>query len=91
VALEAADALDAEQLPWAHALGLLLRAGVARRLGHDALPLLELAARLFAGEQMELHAWVARRALEPEAAEQWMASQQVRNPARMVAMIAPGV
>jgi hypothetical protein len=92
VALESADALDREALPWAHALGLLLRAGVTRLLRTDAVaPLVDEAARLFVAEDMQLHAWVARRAVDREAADRWLAAQQVRSPGRMAAMLAPGL
>ena len=59
------------------------------------------AAALFQAQEMGLHAAVARRrqgvllggdegrALVAEA-DAWMAGQQVRNPARLAAVLAPG-
>jgi hypothetical protein len=93
VALESAEAIERERLPWAEALALLLRAGVARLTGqHDELRArLDAAAQRFAGEGMLLHAWVARRWDERAACDQWLAGQWVRRPERLAALLAPGV
>jgi dienelactone hydrolase len=91
-AAAAAARLDKERTSWATALARLLRAGIAAREKRDALveQHLAAAAELFAQEKMQLFAAVARRRSDP-AADVWMASQRIRNPERLSAVLAPGV
>jgi hypothetical protein len=93
VALESAAALEREPLGWARALALLLRAGVARLTGHPAevAAHLDEAAQRFGEAGMPLHAWVARRWRDPAGCDAWMASEWVRRPDRLSALLAPGV
>ena len=92
-----------EGMRWATPLGLLLEAAIAavetdlplaRRRLHDAIPQFDAA-------DMGLYAAVARRRLgelqDDEAGDEagrqaaaWMASQQIRNPAALTRMLAPG-
>ena len=95
--------LDRERLPWARALALLIRAGVASVRGDatSAVTLLTGAAAAFDAVDMGLFAASARRRLgvllggeEGGAlmaqADAWMTGQEIRNPARMAACVAPG-
>jgi hypothetical protein len=92
-----------EKTRWGDALALLLRAGAAATRGETerALSLLEPAETGLAAADMALHAAVARRRRGEllggdtgrglvAAADAWMASQAIRNPERMTAMLAPG-
>jgi hypothetical protein len=92
-----------ERTRYGDALALLLRAGVAATRGETerALSLLEPAETGLAAADMALHAAVARRRRGEllggdtgrglvAAADAWMASQTIRNPERMTAMMAPG-
>jgi len=92
-----------EKTRWGDALALLLRAGAAATRGETerALSLLEAAETGLAAADMALHAAVARRRRGEllggdsgralvAAADAWMASQAIRNPERMTAMLAPG-
>ena len=82
---------------------MLLQAGIASLEGRTALAVNHLrdAAGRFENADMRLYAAVARRrlgALEADApgrdlqrqADEWMAAQQIRNPAAMTRMLAPG-
>jgi hypothetical protein len=82
---------------------LFIRAGVAAGGGDRprAIRLLAEAARAFDGVDMALYAAVARRRQGellggPEGqallaqADAWMAGQNIRNPTRVTAMMAPG-
>ena len=95
--------LDRERLPWARGLALLIRAGVASVRGDatSAVTLLTGAAAAFDAVDMGLFAASARRRLgvllggeEGGAlmaqADAWMTGQEIRNPARMAACVAPG-
>ncbi|HJZ88292.1 MAG TPA: AAA family ATPase [Polyangia bacterium] len=103
-ALRDAHALERERMPWADPLALLLRAGAAAldEKAEAASALLVRAAAGFDAADMALHAAVARRRLGElsegtsgaelvAAADAWMSTQKVRNPARMAALIAPGL
>src|SRR5712691_816976 len=92
-----------EKTRWGDALALLLRAGAAATRGEteQALSLLEPAETGLAAADMALHAAVVRRRRGEllggdagrnlvAAADAWMASQTIRNPERMAAMLAPG-
>lgn len=95
--------LERERRPDCAALACLTRAGVAAVRGDAgrAVALLTEAAAGFDAADMRLHAAATRRRLGGllrgdegqqmvSAADSWMAGQQVRNPARMTAMLAPG-
>ena len=90
-------------MPWSDPIGLLLRAGIAAFEGRAPLALSYLhdAADRFARADMKLYVAVARRrigALQDDEhgralareADAWMAGQNIRNPARMTGMLAPG-
>ncbi len=90
-------------MPWGNAIAALLRAGMAsaREDKTSALALLASADKQFAAADMALHATVARRrrgellggtegAELVAAADGWMTAQDIRNPSRMAAMLAPG-
>jgi hypothetical protein len=90
-------------MPWSNPIALLLRAGIAYLEGSTSLALKYLhdAAERFERADMRLHAAAARRRigeLQDDAAgrqlrrqaEEWMVSQQIRNPAGITRMLAPG-
>ena len=103
IARSCAARIAGEGMRWATPLGLLLEAAIAavetdlplaRRRLHDAIPQFDAA-------DMGLYAAVARRRLgelqDDEAGDEagrqaaaWMASQQIRNPAALTRMLAPG-
>ena len=95
--------IERERTPWGDALARLLRAGIASVRGDRtaALDYASAAERELSVADMALHAAAARRRrgqLEPgkdgdalvAAADGWMASQGIRKPAGMAAMLAPG-
>ena len=103
IAASYARQLDRQQLPWAHALALLIEAGVASVRGDTAgaTTLLTDATTAFDAIDMGLFAASARRRLGGllggEAghaliaqADAWMADQEICNPSRMAACVAPG-
>jgi hypothetical protein len=92
-----------ERMPWSDPIALVLQAGIAFLEGRTPLALRYLhdAADRFERADMRLHAAAARRrigALQNDAAgrelqqnaEQWMATQDIKNPAGMTRMLAPG-
>jgi hypothetical protein len=99
-----AATLAREKTPWGLGFALLVRAGVVAQRGNaqDAARLLEDAETTLESADMVLYAAAARRrrgeltggnegrALITEA-DAVMSRQEVRNPARMAAMLAPGV
>jgi tetratricopeptide (TPR) repeat protein len=102
-AVRAAKQIESEGMEWTNALAWLLRGGIESLGGRRdrAAAYLEDAARAFDSAGMALHAAVARRALgllrggedgalQVAAVDAWMASQGIRNPARMTQMLAPG-
>ncbi len=88
-----------EKFAWSRPLAIQIRACVAARRGDRAAAaaLFDEAARGFANADMLLHAAAARRRRGEltgtpaliDAADAWMATQKIRNPARMTAMLAP--
>jgi hypothetical protein len=95
--------LHRQQIPWAQATAMLIRAGAASVRGDSvsAARLLTDATAAFDSVDMGLFAAAARRhlggVLGGEAgralvsqADAWMADQQICNPARMAACVAPG-
>jgi hypothetical protein len=98
-----ANRLEREKTPTADALGQLIRAGVVAARGDSAgaVGLLKSAAARCDAADLALYAAAARRRLGEllggdegrnlvAQADVWMAGQQIRNPARMTAMLAPG-
>jgi eukaryotic-like serine/threonine-protein kinase len=96
--------LDRQRLPWADAMALLIRAGVASVRGDatGAATLLTAATVALDAVDMGLFAASARRCLGGllggeagsaliSQADAWMASQEIRNPARMAACVVPGL
>jgi hypothetical protein len=92
-----------ERMPWSDPIALLLRAGIANLEGRTplALQLLHDAADRFERADMKLYVAVSRRrigALQDDPAgrelqrraEAWMAAQNIRNPASITRMLAPG-
>jgi eukaryotic-like serine/threonine-protein kinase len=103
VARAGARRIARERMPWSDPIGLLLRAGIAHLEGSTPLALRYLhdAADRFTRADMNLYLAVARRrigALQDDEhgrelqrqAEEWMAAQNIKNPARMTGMLAPG-
>ncbi|MFT3776445.1 MAG: AAA family ATPase [Minicystis sp.] len=99
----AAEALDAERMGWAAPLAEALRGGALAIKGNrdKAMTTMERAAEGFRLAGMELFAATARRRAGElmsgsgggalaGAAERWMRSQGVVDPARITAMMAPG-
>ena len=88
---------------WSDAIAMLLGAAVIDLEGRPgaAQDLLTAAASSFDNAGMAFHAAITRRRLGfvqggdrgralIDAADAWMAGQQIRNPARMARLIAPG-
>jgi hypothetical protein len=92
-----AKKLDGEHAPWASALALLVRAGIAAERGETtAADLYRQAAAALDAADLALHAAVARRQAslhtqheQVAAAERWIADQAIRAPAKMAALLAP--
>jgi eukaryotic-like serine/threonine-protein kinase len=95
--------IERRNVLYGKALAHLIRAGIAanRRDLEKALTLLVSAENGFEAADMALSAAVARRCrgqliggeqgqLLIESADNWMAGQKIKNPARMTAMLAPG-
>lgn len=100
----AAQKIRRESTGWGDGLADLVRAGVAHVRGQQARceQLLEQAADLLEGRDMHLYAAAARRQLGRciggqrgaeliEQADALFAKERVRNPARMAAMMVPGI
>jgi serine/threonine protein kinase/tetratricopeptide (TPR) repeat protein len=98
-----ATQIESEEMAYANPFATLIRAGIAHRRGDDprAIGLLEKAAKDFDNSHMRLYATVSRRRLGEllggEAGlrlvaqtEEWMAKQEIKNPARMMNLLAPG-
>ena len=94
--------VEREAMPWGDALARLLRAGLSFRSGDTsgAREQLEEAMHRLEAVDMGLHAAAARRCLGQLTggeegrklvadADAWMAAEQVRNSARMTALLAP--
>ena len=95
--------IESEEMAYAIPFATLIRAGIARRRGDDqrAIGLLEKAATDFDGAHMRLYATVSRRRLGEllggerglrlvAQTEEWMTKQEIKNPARMMNLLAPG-
>jgi len=98
-----ARALEREGAPWSRSLALLIRAGLLATRGDrsGAITRLADAEAAFRSAGMALYAESAKRRRgqlmgSPDGddlvsqTESWMASQGIRDPARMAAMFAPG-
>jgi len=103
IALRDARRLGGEDAPWGRALSLLVLSGVAilRHQPDDCIRHLTTAETAFETLDMPLHAMAARfrrgellGAAAGDAliqqADHWMTAQAIRNPGRMVDMLAPG-
>ena len=93
--------LARESAPWADAAADFIRGGTSAVRGdlESARHRFERAERAFHSVDMALHAMVARRRRGQltaggtalvRSADDWMAAQSIRNPARMADMLAPG-
>jgi hypothetical protein len=104
VARAEAQRIAAERMPWSDPIALMLQGGIAFLDGNRPLALRYFhdAADRFERADMRLHAAAARRrigALQDDdngrhlqrQAEAWMATQQIKNPAGMTRMLAPGL
>jgi len=94
--------MERQQVDWASAMALMLRAGVHSCRGRDerALALFDRASHRLMSLDMGLMAAVARRRYgelmagsggrtEIDASEAWMARQGIRDPAALAQMFAP--
>lgn len=103
IARDSARRIAGERMPWSGPIAQLLHAGIASIEGdtQPAVRHLHDAVERFARADMHLYAAVARRrlgALQDDAAgrdlrrqaDDWMASQAIRNPVAMTRMLAPG-
>jgi hypothetical protein len=92
--------LERETSPMAQCFALILRGGLANLSGdpESAARHLEEAAKACEAADMHLYAAAAQRHLGElrgdealvKHADEWMRNQEVRNPARMTGMLAPG-
>ena len=98
-----ARGMERHNMPWAAALAVLLRAGIAagQGAGKESVILLESAEHQLAAADMALYAMAARRRRGlllgagrgrelSASADEWMRGQEILNPERMTAMLAPG-
>jgi serine/threonine protein kinase/tetratricopeptide (TPR) repeat protein len=96
--------IDSEEMAWGQPLALTIQAGVAGLRGDVARVPVLLAAALagFETADMALYAAAMRRLLGQVTpgdegrqlvaqADEWMQRQQIKNPARMASMLAPGL
>ncbi len=103
IATAAADQIAAENMPWSDPLAQLIHAALARQNGDDSSAA-DLAAQAIAGFEsvdMALYAEAARRRLGEllggdrgreliAQSEVWMTRQQIKNPAAVTNLMAPG-
>ena len=95
--------IESEEMSYANPFAALIRAGIARRRDDDqrAISLLEKAAIDFDAVHMGLYAAIARRRLGElvggdrgsqltARSDEWMTKQEIKNPARMMNLLAPG-
>ena len=98
-----ANKIERENMGYANPLATLIRAGLAKQQGDHAraLTLTEKALKEFEAADMRLYAVAARRRLGEmlgddrgrqlvAQTEEWMAKQQIKNPARIINLLAPG-
>jgi serine/threonine protein kinase len=95
--------IASENMAYANPLALLIQAAIARQRGGEAHceTLLEKAVKEFEAVDMRLYAVVTRRRLGElvggdrgrelvRRADDWMARQQIKNPAKFTNLMAPG-
>lgn len=103
LAARLAAQIESEEMAYANPFATLIRAGIALRRGDDqrAVSLLEKAATDFDAAHMRLYAAVSRQRLGEviggdrgrqltAQSEEWMTKQEIKNPARMMNLLAPG-
>jgi eukaryotic-like serine/threonine-protein kinase len=103
IAEDLAHSISNEQMHWANPLAWLIHAGLAHRRGDDsrAVALISQAVEGFEGSDMALYAATARRRLGEitggdrglelvSQADDWMSKQQIKNPAAVANLMAPG-
>jgi hypothetical protein len=103
VARDGARSIANERMPWSDPIARLVKAGIAHLEGESALATrcLDDAIDRFDRADMKLHAAVARRRMGAlcgdergrelsRQADEWMAAQNIWNPAAMTRMLAPG-
>ena len=103
IAETVANGIAREDMPYANPYAALIRAGIARRRGDDitAVNQLEKALKEFEGADMLLYATATRHRLGEliggdrgrelvSQAEEWMSRQLIKNPAKVMNLIAPG-
>jgi len=103
IAEDLARSISNEQMPWSNPLALLIHAGLAHRRRDDAraVELISQAIEGFAAADMALYAATARRRLGEilggdrgetlvSEADDWMGRQQIKNPAAVANLLAPG-
>jgi hypothetical protein len=89
--------VEKEKMAWSAPQAALLRAGIAEQRGDDARPSLQTALDGFRAAEMALYAAATQRILgqlgdaeHAASATAWMTAEQVANPSRFTAMLAPG-
>jgi serine/threonine protein kinase/tetratricopeptide (TPR) repeat protein len=96
--------IESEEMAYAIPFATLIRAGIANQQGNRAaaVALLEKASAEFEAAEMRLYAAAARRRLGEMVggdggrqlvarSEEWMSKQQIKNPVRMLNLLAPGL
>ena len=103
IAESLAKSIARENMPWSNPLANLIQAGLAKRHGDDsqAAILVSQAVEGFEAADMKLYAATARRRLGEilggdngreliRQADDWMSRQQIKNPAAVANLMAPG-
>jgi serine/threonine protein kinase/tetratricopeptide (TPR) repeat protein len=103
IAENLANRIAKEQMAWSNPLAMLVHAGLARRRGDDlrSTALISQAIEGFEASDMALYAATARRRLGEvvggdrgaelvSQADDWMSKQQIKNPAAVANLMAPG-
>jgi serine/threonine protein kinase/tetratricopeptide (TPR) repeat protein len=103
IAERLATSIAKENMPWSNPLANLIHAGLAKRRGDDsqAAALVSRAIEGFDASDMKLYAATARRRLGEilggdgggeliTQADDWMSRQEIKNPAAVANLMAPG-
>jgi hypothetical protein len=103
MAEDLANIIAKEKMRWSNPLALLIHAGLARRRGDDAraAAIIAQAIKGFEASDMALYAATARRRRGEiiggergselvSQADDWMSKQQIKNPAAVANLMAPG-